>query len=120
MYIPQKQLENLKNSITSGKVIIIYGPRRCGKTTLLKHFLDGFKEKFLFVSGEDITVQEYLGSQSIEKLKNFIGDNKLIAIDEAQRINNIGLNLKLIVDHIDTLRFINGDKFIVPDEIFQF
>ncbi len=106
MYIPQKQLKNLKKIITSDKVIVIYGPRRCGKTTLIKHFLDGFKEKFLFVSGEDITVQEYLGSQSIEKLKNFIGSNKLIAIDEAQRIKNIGLNLKLIVDHIDGIKII--------------
>lgn len=106
IYIPQKQLENLRNLIKPNKVIIIYGPRRCGKTTLLKKFLEGIREKYLLVQGEDIFVQEYLSSQSIIKLKNFIGDHKLLAIDEAQRIVNIGLNLKLIVDNIERIKVI--------------
>jgi len=83
--------------------MVIYGPRRCGKTTLLEHFLKDEKKKYLFVSGEDIINQEYLGSQSIEKLKGFIGNNKLLVIDEAQKIKDIGLNLKLIVDHLKDL-----------------
>lgn len=106
IYILQKQLENLRNLIKPNKVIIIYGPRRCGKTTLLKKFLEGIREKYLLVQGEDIFVQEYLSSQSITKLKNFIGDHKLLAIDEAQRIVNIGLNLKLIVDNIERIKVI--------------
>lgn len=106
IYIPQKHLENLKNFIRPNKVIIIYGPRRCGKTTLLKKFLENTEEKYLFVNGEDIFVQEQLNSQSIIKLKNFIGDYKLLAIDEAQRIPNIGLNLKLMVDNIEGLKII--------------
>lgn len=105
-YIPQKQLENLKRLIRPGKVIIIYGPRRVGKTTLLKKFLEGVKEKYLLVQGEDIFVQEYLSSQSIIKLKNFVGDHKLLAIDEAQKIPKIGLNLKLLVDNISNLKII--------------
>lgn len=106
MYIPQKQLENLKKIISSGKAIIIYGPRRCGKTTLLKEFVKNTAEKYLFVSGEDIAVQDYLSSQSIEKLKSFIGDNKILIIDEAQKIKNIGLNLKLIIDHNPDIKII--------------
>jgi len=105
-YIPQKHLENLKHIIQPNKVIVIYGPRRCGKTTLLKKFLEGVKEKYLFVNGEDIFVQEQLNSQSIIKLKNFVGDYKFLAIDEAQRIFNIGLNLKLIVDNIKNIKVI--------------
>lgn len=105
-YIPQKHLENLKNLVQPNKVIIIYGPRRCGKTTLLKKFLESVNEKYLFVNGEDIFVQEQLNSQSIIKLKNFVGDYKLLAIDEAQRIPNIGLNLKLIVDTIENIKVI--------------
>jgi len=77
-YIPQKHLENLKESIKPGKVIIIYGPRRCGKTTLLKKFLEEIKEKYLLVNGEDIFVREYLSSQSITKLKDFVGDHGLL------------------------------------------
>ena len=57
------------------------------------------------VSGEDITVQNYLSSQSLEKLKSFVGDNRLLVVDEAQKIRNIGLNLKLIVDHMGSPAF---------------
>lgn len=106
MYIPQKHLENLKKLLSPGKVVIIYGPRRCGKTTLLNKFLEKSAEKYLLVNGDDITVQNYLSSQSVEKLKNFIGKNKLLAIDEAQKITNIGLNLKLIIDHIKDIKVI--------------
>ena len=100
MYIIQKQLENLRKLIAPNKAVVIYGPRRCGKTTLLNKFLETTDQKYLFVSGEDIDVSEYLSSQSIIKLKNFVGGNKLLVIDEAQKIKNIGANLKLIVDHI--------------------
>lgn len=106
MYIPQKQLKNLKKLLLPGKVIVIYGPRRCGKTTLLNKFLEKTKEKYLLVNGEDVIVQNYLSSQSITKLKGFVGKNKLLIIDEAQKIKNIGLNLKLIVDHIKNIKVV--------------
>ena len=106
MYIQQRQLENLRNSLKPGKVVVIYGARRTGKTTLLKEFLKGEVNPYLLVSGEDITIQSYLSSQSIEKLKTFVGNNRLLVIDEAQKIHNIGLNLKLIVDHIPDVRII--------------
>lgn len=100
MYIIQKQLESLRKLVAPNKVAVIYGPRRCGKTTLIEKYLETAKQKYLLVSGEDIAIQEYLSSQSIIKLKNFVGENKLLIIDEAQKIKNIGVNLKLIVDHI--------------------
>ncbi|MGB2762382.1 MAG: ATP-binding protein [Minisyncoccales bacterium] len=106
IYIPQKQLQNLKKSIRPNRAVIIYGPRRCGKTTLLNKFLEQTKERYLLVSGDDVGIQEYLSSQSISKLKNLVGENKLLAVDEAQRINNIGLNLKLIVDHLKNIKII--------------
>ena len=97
MYIPQIQLKNLKELVIPGKVMVIYGARRTGKTTLLKEFL---------VSGEDVTIQSYLSSQSIEKLKAFVGTTRLLVVDEAQKIPHIGINLKLIVDHIPDVRVI--------------
>lgn len=106
MYIKQKQLERLKNNLEPNKAIIIYGPRRCGKTTLLNQFLEQVKEKYLFVQGEDLFIKKHLSSESIENLKNFVGKNKLLVIDEAQYIPNIGLNLKLIVDHIPGIKII--------------
>ncbi len=106
MYIKQKQLENLKKALAHGKVVVIYGARRTGKTTLLQQFLQGIDEPYLLVSGEDIIVQGYLASQSIEKLAAFVGANRLLIVDEAQKVPNIGTNLKLIVDHIPGIRVI--------------
>ena len=53
MYVEQKQLENLRRLAAPGKVVVIYGPRRTGKTTLLKEFLKGTDVPNLMVSGED-------------------------------------------------------------------
>ncbi|MCF7870196.1 MAG: ATP-binding protein [Candidatus Omnitrophica bacterium] len=106
MYIPQKQLENAHKSIAVQKAVIIYGPRRCGKTTLLNKLVANAGEDYLFVNGEDISVQEYLESQSIEKLKSFLGKKKMLIIDEAQKIKNIGLNIKLILDNIPKVKVI--------------
>ena len=106
MYIIQKHLENLEKALIPGKAVIIYGARRTGKTTLVKRFLQDIDEPYLLVSGEDITVQGYLASQSIEKLSAFVGANRLLVIDEAQKVPNIGANLKLIIDHIPGIRII--------------
>ncbi|OPY86398.1 MAG: Archaeal ATPase [Smithella sp. PtaU1.Bin162] len=106
MYIPQIQLKNLKKSVIPGKVIVIYGARRTGKTTLLKEFLKNESETYTLVSGEDITIQSYLSSQSIEKLTAFVGSTRLLVVDEAQKIPHIGINLKLISDHMPDVRVI--------------
>ncbi len=106
MYIPQKQLANLKKTVTPGKVVVIYGARRTGKTTLLKKFLETIDEKFLFVNGDDIVVRQYLESQSTEKLRDFVGNHTLLLVDEAQYVRQIGLNLKIIVDNNPTIRVI--------------
>lgn len=106
MYIPQKQLENLDRFVRPGKVVIIYGARRVGKTTLLKKYIEKQNEPVLFVSGDDIIVRQSLESQSIQKLKSFIGNNKLLVIDEAQYSRQIGLNLKLITDHLTDVKII--------------
>jgi predicted AAA+ superfamily ATPase len=86
MYIKQQQLENLRILLKPGKVVVIYGARRTGKTTLIKEFLKSETEPYLLVSGEDIVIQGYLSSQSIEKLKVFVGNNRLLVVDEAQKI----------------------------------
>lgn len=105
MYIPQIQLQRLEALTKPGKVIVIYGARRVGKTTLIKKYLESEKNA-LYVTGEDVFIREYLSSDSIDKLKEFIGKKDLIVIDEAQYIENIGLNLKLIVDHLPKVRII--------------
>jgi predicted AAA+ superfamily ATPase len=107
MYVPQEQLENLKSLIQPGKVIVIYGARRVGKTTLLRRFVENLeKETVLFVNGDDITARQHLESQSIENLKDFVGRHQFLIVDEAQYVRHIGLNLKLIVDHVPGIKVI--------------
>lgn len=119
MYIPQRQLANLKEAVRPGKVVIIYGPRRAGKTTLLKKYIESVDDDVLFVNGDDIAARQYLESQSIEKLKDFVGNHSMLLVDEAQYIRRIGLNLKLLVDHIPSLRIIatGSSSFDLAKEI---
>ena len=106
IYIPQAQLTRLAHLVTPGKVVVVYGPRRVGKTTLIKRYIREHDPDALLVTGEDIVVREYLESQSLAKLTSFVGRRRTLIIDEAQHIRQIGLNLKLLVDHVEGLRII--------------
>ena len=86
--------------------MVIYGPRRVGKTTLLNRFVKEFRPDALMVSGEDISVRAYLESQSIETLRDFVGGRRMLIIDEAQHMRQFGLNLKLLVDHVPGLQVV--------------
>lgn len=88
------------------KVLVLYGPRRVGKTTLLKNFLADTKLKFKLESGDDINTQIILGSSDIKKIKEFAEGYDGIAIDEAQKIPQIGQGLKILADYVPNLRII--------------
>ena len=106
IYIPQLQLPRLAHLATPGKVVVVYGPRRVGKTTLIRRYAQQFAQDALLVTGEDIAVREYLESQSIAKLKAFVGGRRTLIVDEAQHLRKAGLNLKLLADHVQGLRII--------------
>lgn len=101
-----KRFYDLGSLLVPNKVLVIYGPRRSGKTTLLNDFLQKTKLKYRLDSGEDINVQEILGSQNFDKIKEYAGDFELIAIDEAQNVKGIGMGLKIMVDQIPGLKII--------------
>ncbi|MBI2335029.1 ATP-binding protein [Candidatus Daviesbacteria bacterium] len=82
------------------KIIIIYGPRQSGKTTLINQLLNGIKSTCLIFTGDDLRTQELFGIADLDRLKKIVGANKLLVIDEAQRIQNIGLVLKLLFDSL--------------------
>jgi len=106
-YIPQAQLKRLEALVRPGRVVVLYGPRRVGKTTLIRQYVQQHSgARSLLVTGEDITVRQYLESQSVDTLKSFVGGRTTLIIDEAQSIHAIGLNLKLLVDHLPDLRVI--------------
>ncbi len=105
-YIPQTQLRHLKSVVAAGKVVVLYGPRRVGKTTLIQRYVQQYDPHALVVTGEDIFVREFLESQSISKLKEFVGAHRTLIVDEAQHVREVGLNLKLLIDHVEGLRII--------------
>jgi hypothetical protein len=81
------------------KALILYGPRQAGKTTLIGQLLAKNNLPSVQLNGDDIRVQELLSRADLDKLKSMVGNHKLLVIDEAQRIENIGLILKLIFNH---------------------
>lgn len=89
-----------------GKAIIIYGPRQVGKTTLVRQIIDDFPwKKISYYTGDDLETQE-LFQASIKKLTNLITGKDMIIIDEAQRITNISLVIKLLVDQFPQIQVI--------------
>lgn len=105
MYIPQYLLEPLKKIKFPHKAVIICGPHRTGKTTLLNKILEDQNE-YLLVNGSDIHTQRQLSTQSIAQLQAFVGEHKLLAIDDAQKINQIGLSLRLILEYCPEVQIV--------------
>jgi len=105
MKIP-RIFKDLEKYLKPNKVLIIYGPRQVGKTTLLQDYLQSTKMKYRIDSGEDIRIQELLSSQDFSKILEYAEGYELIAIDEAQKIKNVGQGLKIIVDHIPDIKVI--------------
>ncbi len=91
-------LENLKQAITPGKVVVVYGPRQVGKTTLLNDLIPLLPLKSRLINGDELVYREALSSQNRQRLGELIQDVDLLILDEAQRVENIGLNLKILID----------------------
>ncbi len=101
----KRTLENKIASRLGGqKAIIVVGARQVGKTTLIKKVLEG--KDYLFLDGDDPFVRKMLDSPNTEEIKTIIGKHKFIFIDEAQRINSIGLTLKIITDQIKDVQIL--------------
>jgi len=94
----------IENKFGKGKAIIIIGPRQVGKTTLCKKILEN--KEHLFLDGDDPTVRNILTNPNTEQLKSIIANRKVIFIDEAQRIENIGLTLKIITDQFKEVQIL--------------
>ncbi|MDP3148926.1 MAG: ATP-binding protein [Ignavibacteria bacterium] len=96
----------IDKKLRAGKVIVLIGARRVGKTFLLQEIMEETKEKFIYWNGEDFAIHDLLKRRSIKHYKNVIGEATLLIIDEAQHIPEIGFVLKLIVDSFKNLQII--------------
>lgn len=89
-----------------GKAIIVLGPRQAGKTTLIKYLLSQRKEKVLELNADEPDVRALLDKCTSTRLRSLIGEGRLLFIDEAQRVPDIGLTLKLITDQMPEVQAI--------------
>jgi predicted AAA+ superfamily ATPase len=97
--------DDIRKRLFTGKVIIVTGPRQVGKTTLIKSLLSSF-ENVLFLDGDDPTIINLLGRPNTAQIRQIIGNHKIVFIDESQRIQDIGLTAKIVVDQMPEVQLI--------------
>lgn len=97
--------KNVEDKLFKGKIVVIYGARQVGKTTLVKEIQKKFSNSVYF-NCDEIDVRNALIDKTSSEIKKFLGDSKLVILDEAQRIKNIGLTLKLIVDNFPEIQVV--------------
>ena len=96
--------DKIFNRLAANKVMLIFGPRRVGKTVLIRQLIERFQGKHLLLNGEDMDSLTLLESKSISNYKRLLDGIDLLAIDEAQNIPEIGQKLKLIVDEVPGIK----------------
>jgi predicted AAA+ superfamily ATPase len=101
----------LKNRVDFKKAIVLLGPRQVGKTTLITGIASTLKEDYLYINGDDPSIRLAWNNPSQAFINNYIGNYKVIVIDEAQRLENIGLSAKMIIDSKKDIQlFLSGSS----------
>jgi uncharacterized protein len=118
MMIPRAITKIISEKLNDKKAIIITGARQCGKTTALKEF---FKERsdYLWLNADEPDVQALFDKANSSLLKEYFAGKRFIIIDEAQRIKNIGIKLKLITDQLSEHKLLatGSSSFELANEI---
>ena len=110
----------IEESLFKGKAIILFGARQTGKTTLLTSLFEENK-KVLWLNGDEPDIQAYFREINSSRLKAIIGNHKIIVIDEAQRLEEIGLRLKLITDQMQDIQLVvtGSSSFDLASQIME-
>lgn len=98
--------EVIKDNLFKNKTIIIYGARQTGKTTLVRELVKGLNKKSLFLNGDDADIRELFTNANALRFKPVIGDAKILVIDEAQRIPDAGLGIKILHDNFKDIQIL--------------
>ena len=109
----------LTDRFFKGKALLVFGPRQSGKTTLIEMVLQTRPEPTLRLNGDEADVRDLLSNTTATHLKTVVGKNKIVFIDEAQRIPNIGITLKLFTDQLKGVQVIatGSSAFELADKI---
>lgn len=97
-YVNRTLIESLSSNLFKGKVFVIYGPRQCGKTTLVKQLVRRESLNPVFLNGDDDLDQGLFDTVTQSRWTQILGDKKCVVVDEAQKIRNMGRSVKLLVD----------------------
>ncbi|KRT16637.1 ATPase [Pedobacter ginsenosidimutans] len=104
--IVRKQLDYAVSRLFKGKAFIIFGPRQVGKTTFVEQLLAKVDKKTLYLNGDDTDVRETLAKPNATQIAQMLGNYEVLFIDEAQRISDVGLLIKIIVDRFKSVQVI--------------
>lgn len=121
MFIRQLHKPLLNDLLNSNKVIVLYGPRQAGKTTLSKAVVDETGLKSLMINADQLKYIDVLSSRDLAKLKSLVSGYELLFIDEGQRIPDIGINLKILHDEIPELKLLvtGSSSFLLSDKVSE-
>lgn len=96
---------NIQSLLGGGKAIVIMGARQVGKSTLLRQML-GERQDVIWMNGDELDIQELFSNMTSTRIRAILGSKRILVIDEAQRISDIGLRLKLITDQVPDVQVI--------------
>ncbi len=107
--------------INSGKVIVLYGPRQAGKTTLSEAVIKSTGLKSLMINADQLKYIDVLSSRDLKKLKSLVSGYELLFIDEGQRVPEIGINLKILHDEIPSLKILvtGSSSFLLSGKVTE-
>ena len=92
--------------IESNKIVILYGPRQVGKTTLIRELVSKLPYKSLMVNADELLYQTVLSARNLTQMRLLVEGYELLFIDEAQRIPDVGINLKILHDGLPNLKIV--------------
>ncbi|MFM7401120.1 MAG: AAA family ATPase [Bacteroidota bacterium] len=104
--IARDLLPGLRERLFGGKAVILLGARQTGKTTLLRILLRQYSDESVWLNADRPEIRTMLTEASVATLRQLTGGKRLVVIDEAQRIKNIGLTLKLFTDEMPEIQVI--------------
>jgi len=119
--IPRHIESRINKLLFKGKAVILYGARQVGKTTLLRRLQESRPERSIYLNCDEPDIRQSLTNATSAEIKALFGKASIVFLDEAQRVNNIGLSLKLAVDNFPDIQVIatGSSSFELSDSISE-